>query len=478
MAEHHAERAGQSHAPSDEDRPSGGRRRAVATRACAIVLLAVVAGGLAPAVSASHSSVPVPDIDGPTSGGIRTGRPWYASWDDVRASGYTEEEFVVSGRVGNQAAPYRTRLHVVRPAAPERFNGTVVVEWANVSSGYDTYPIWANSSDHLLREGFAYAAISAQKGGVNALIAWDPVRYGALVHPGDSAALAIFSQAALALVEQGDGDPDPMGSLEVRHLIATGASQSAGFLRLYLASEQPVTRLFGGFVPMVAGGSFARDVAPTLAVLSEREANPAPADGGLFAAWEVAGAAHVGNRELSHDLAVVSRDLAGVGGTTAAPLRFDRDDAEQYGERGGSPCPRNFMPVGYVFNAAISRMHDWLTTGTRPLPQPRLARDAGKLRRDGYGNVVGGLRLPPMEVPIAAYNGERCSIFGETVAFERATLDSLYPTHTDYVAKMRTATDRAVADGYLVPADAEAMMARATASTIGQPAASRLAVRR
>ena len=33
------------------------------------------------------------------------------------------------------AAAYRTRLLVRRPSNPARFNGTVVVEWLNVTSG-------------------------------------------------------------------------------------------------------------------------------------------------------------------------------------------------------------------------------------------------------------------------------------------------------------------------------------------------------
>ena len=37
-----------------------------------------------------------------------------------------------------ESAPYRTRIVVVRPQDPTQFNGTVVLEWLNVSSGFDT----------------------------------------------------------------------------------------------------------------------------------------------------------------------------------------------------------------------------------------------------------------------------------------------------------------------------------------------------
>ena len=66
-------------------------------------------------------------------------------------------------------AQYTTRAVVMRPIDPHRFNGTVVVEWLNVSGGADAGPDWILAHNELIREGFAWVGVSAQKVGVDAL---------------------------------------------------------------------------------------------------------------------------------------------------------------------------------------------------------------------------------------------------------------------------------------------------------------------
>ena len=51
--------------------------------------------------------------------------------------------------------------------------------------------------------------------------------------------------------------------------------------------------------------------------------------------------------------------------------------------------------------------------------------------------------------------------------FDNATLQSLYPDHASYVAAVNTATDSAVAKGYLLEADGSLIKQSAQASTIG-----------
>jgi len=60
---------------------------------------------------------------------------------DLATLGYGAEEFVVSGTARSYAtddrADYTTRIVVCRPADDAAFNGTVIVEWLNVSGGID-----------------------------------------------------------------------------------------------------------------------------------------------------------------------------------------------------------------------------------------------------------------------------------------------------------------------------------------------------
>jgi hypothetical protein len=50
-------------------------------------------------------------------------------------------------------APYRTRILVRRPADPENFSGTVLVEWNNVSGGVDANPEYVAIEEELTRQG-------------------------------------------------------------------------------------------------------------------------------------------------------------------------------------------------------------------------------------------------------------------------------------------------------------------------------------
>jgi len=147
---------------------------------------------------------------------------------------------------------------VVRPRDPAAFNGTVVLNWQNVSAGYEYGSLTAG--DEAL-EGYAWVGVSAQEvgiygfsrgrrsrsasGDVRPLRDQDPERYGLLQHPGDLGSFEMFSQAARAVGPARRSDVDPMGGLEVQRVIAAGGSQSA--MRL---TEYPP--LFGGSQPFTA----------------------------------------------------------------------------------------------------------------------------------------------------------------------------------------------------------------------------------
>ena len=92
-----------------------------------------------------------------------------------------------------------------------------------------------------------------------------------------------------------------------------------------------------------------------------------------------------------------------------------------------------------------------------------------KLSRDLDGNAIGGLRSPIIQVPVAAYNGEACISAGTMTSLPPERLAQLYPTHKSYVRQLLAATNEAVAKRFLVCQDAETIMRKASASTIGGP---------
>ena len=104
---------------------------------------------------------------------------------------------------GEEAA-YKTRIVVYRPIDPADFNGNVLMEWLNVTAGFETPPSWGTGQLEMRRGGSVWIGVSAQYVGIEGsprallplhLKAVNPERYGSLVHPGDSFSYDIFSQA-------------------------------------------------------------------------------------------------------------------------------------------------------------------------------------------------------------------------------------------------------------------------------------------
>src|SRR5438270_11620905 len=83
-------------------------------------------------VESAHVTGPIPR--GPV-GDPSHNYPFFSARQNLAGYGYTEQEFYFSGTT--LGGPYTSRMLVRRPTSPARFSGTVVVEWFNVSTGYD-----------------------------------------------------------------------------------------------------------------------------------------------------------------------------------------------------------------------------------------------------------------------------------------------------------------------------------------------------
>ena len=91
---------------------------------------------------------------------------------------------------------------------------------------------------------------------------------------------------------------------------------------------------------------------------------------------------------------------------------------------------------------------------------------------DGVGNVVGGIRTPWVDVPVARLSGDPpggsgfCFLFGQTELLDEPTLQSLYPTRRDYVKKYKRSARETLKAGFFVRKDVKLMRKSAKASTI------------
>lgn len=477
----------------------------------------LIAAGVAafPAAGSAAPPAPAPTITEIPRGAGTFGRPWGATnAPDFRAAGWSEREFTISGRAVAYARvgawrrdgrwgvrehaerrPYATRVLVRRPTDPSRFNGTVVVEWNNVSAQFDTSPDWGTSGAHFIRDGYAWVGVSAQQVGVTALRGWDRRRYGGLRIPSDAYSYDIYSQVARVLRQPGSG---LLGDLSPSQILGTGHSQSAGRLITYANAVQPVSRAFDGLLIHGRFGSApaldqslasalsmpsqpglrADSAIPILQLESETDILKTPETQGYLLGqpdhewlrtWEVAGTAHIDRNTLA-------RLVPELTFTVGLPAGVIRDPSLV---RCSTP-QINTAPFRYVENAAFTHLRRWAAGGAPPPSAPFVARTAsGAIARDQYGNALGGIRLPELEVPVARYWPETrprskgdplataaCALFGGTTPFTRAQLAALYPTNADYMRAYRRATDALIASGFMLAADREDALDAATARRV------------
>lgn len=444
---------------------------------------------------------------------------------DVAVLGYGAEEFFVSGTassyvlVGERSpdgrwsvtpsgtAEFTTRMVVLTPADHTRFNGTVLVEWLNVSGGIDAPAVWMMAHREIVRAGYAYVAVSAQQvgieGGVNlmglnmSLKSQDPQRYASLQHPGDAYSYDIFSQVGQLLR---DGQHNGvLSDLRPEHVVALGESQSALFLTTYVNAVDPLAEVYDGFLvhsrfapaaPLDGGSifemletgapqpvTFRPDLrVPLVTIITETDLFGGPRQGYLSArqpdnqrlrVWEIAGTAHADNYTIQ--VAAIDTGSAALTDIVAAYAPTNMLMGRQLDH-----CI-NFAPQHhYVLQAALSRLCHWVRTGQPPPGAAPIESAGAEPVLDANGLARGGVRTPWVDVPIARTSGvgtdetTMSAIFGSGELFDAATLRRLYPGGAaEYLGRFTAALDSAIESGFILAADRREILQLATA-TFGQ----------
>lgn len=436
---------------------------------------------------------------------------------DAAEVGYREKEYFISGtavsyvatdELGSDgvwslqeadAAEYKTRIVVRRPIDDAKFNGTVLVEWFNVSGGLDASPSFLATHTELEREGYVWVGVSAQSVGVEggggafdiSLKVVDPVRYGILNHPGDGYSYDIFSQAAQAVMRpQG---LDPLEGLVPERLIAVGQSQSAFRLVSYVNGVSPLIDLFDGFLLMARGGGSASisqlpladvptpdavfirtdQAIPLITLQSETDIFQLNSvvsrqdDSDYIRIWEVPGTAH-------SDIYVTLKSPNDKGDDPSIAIVIEEPEVRP--PFISCSFPANDGGMHFVANAAVSALDTWIRTGS-PAPSANfLDIDANEnsFLYDDVGNVTGGLRNHYVDVPVAILHGEGqprtdsfCNLFGTTELLDEAQLAQLYPDKQSYIDAIDKSVDESVEKRFLRLKDAELIKAQARLSDIG-----------
>ena len=421
--------------------------------------------------------------------------------DAALPTGFIEEEYLVTGEAisyvsadpvtsdgfwtvtEDSEAGYKTRMILRYPPA-DQFSGVVIVEWFNVTAGVDNSIDWSYLSEEIGRSGHAYVGVSAQYVGVmgrdtgripqglidtRGLPVRDPTRYGDLIHPGDSYSFDIFSQATVASLAI---LASPEYGLSATNVVAAGQSQSAGFLTTYANAVHPLVNIFNGFLIHGRGDGapnpsvdeslenvlIRTDInVPVMIYETETDltvlqyANARQEDTGNIRTWEVAGAAHADTYSITY------------------PRGFPRQAS--IGAALGCDGLINDGPQHETLQAALHHFIAWVKEGIVPPAALRIEvsmHDGLEIIRDEMGIAIGGVRTPPVDVPLRILIGDPgssegfCFLFGQTFDIDLESLQSMYPSLGSYVEVLEAAANESVTNGWLLPEDAEIMIEEET----------------
>jgi len=446
---------------------------------------------------------------------------------------YVEEEYLVSGAATlfNYAhnppigptdiasvaedVPYKTRIIVRRPANQGQFKGTVVIEWWNSTAGFDSAPVWDTSAEYFARNGVVYVGVTNSTtsleflvGGCRLFGVLPPTcgsRYSTLSLPENGLAYEMMSQIANLLKSASPENPLP-SQFKVKRLFHAGQSQQGGSMITY-ASAFHFEANDGYFVQQAATAR-AINFGPTCGALGSppfpnctpqlqfpdnlvRTDLPVPvvhaitetdivvlfgtvgrqADTDTFRYYEVAGGGHL----------TVHENVEVIPGGLIGPDPIFLEDLCQFPLNTTADGP---VFVSYVFNALWENLERQAKWGIQPPPGVLMDDVGGVIQRDAFGNGLGGVRLPSLEVPIATYTpGNQadptlppflqqignlaCFLASSVTPFDAATLDTLYPNHGTYLSQVVHAANQLGMARLLRPKDRQKIVAAAVGSPIG-----------
>ena len=403
------------------------------------------------------------------------------------------------------ALPYTTRILVVAPRDPRRFSGDVWVNPLNPTAGYDYREEWNRSKDYHVARGDAYVMWTAKSTAVATLKQVDADRYSKLfwpynpATPGDNNApydgITYDVAAQLGSLLKRNAKTSPLHAYRVKYVFETGFSQDGCFTfnqaNVFHRLERLPggSRIYDGYVPQGCRGTgepdftigsinfgltpegslpegdprikMQRGDAPVLKVNTETELAGFTSSPGMpvawrrpdndrYREWEVPGASHDDNLTTADPTNIT------LYGQASFPI-----DCPHAGPPNVDPTD---YPYVYVANAAFSAMAKWVKDGIAPAHVPRIQQanlatpSRESIARDSYGNALGGVRTPFLDVPHSSYNvideGGFCWSLGWRTPFSSTVLHSLYPSHRDYIRTFTASAWDAVRRGVWLPHDA------------------------
>jgi len=407
--------------------------------------------------------------------------------------GYTEDEYFISG-TPNAAAigpnkAYTTRIVVRRPVDPSRFSGTVQLE--PMGDQTEAVTSWTRAWPYFVSNHDIWVGITVSKGSVDTLRhKFDPVRYAPLEISDEGLRWDILAQVAW-LMRSPDGPLGKAGYLDqaavvpgLLRIYASGWSSAGCMLAEFLnqGRDQQARRpdgrpLIDGYIvgacPASGPVNVPRDAA-VIQVMSESEYGGDPASRDAVIAMRRPDGSKAGeHRYRWYDIAGVAD--AGYQDQPALSLAAYQMGWTRSPDAGCAKPVSSVSTMNDIARAMFRNLDEWVRIGRYP-PHGAVFQlnEDHTLKRDQYGNVLGGLRPYWVDVPsfrfvLAADDTAKqdrrpevsafCAHTGYQEAFSADQFSKLYKDQDDYVEKVTDAVILLVNGRYMLAADADALLA-------------------
>lgn len=435
---------------------------------------------------------------------------------------------------------YSAKVTLIFPSDPRRGNGTLLVDVPNRGRAYAIAlynsprgePFQSGMVEQgngfLQDRGFSVAEVSWELGQgaeLPSFVDGDKKRFV------EGVGFAIFRDTA-AFLARSNADTNPLRG-SVKHLIATGKSQSGRFLKSFLThgfNRVDGRPLFEGMhifvsaagqLPIMATGTGPESSSNAIPTWANKDLRGYVEEPTAFAdvlanvekRGEVVPKILALNTTTDYYALRSSLGRTGSGGVIdkALPPRIRVYDiagsAHAITARAPAECqlPPGAQDWTPISRATLLHLNAWVASDTSPPPSRLMALEPapdyamlapGYLpnavvqvpKRDADGNDVGGVRLPDVDAPLGTHLAlnrpltRPCMLIGawspfaatkaqrESANDARPSLAERYVNRDGYVNRVRASARAAMADGFLLPEDAAVIVeSAATTRAFAEP---------
>lgn len=420
---------------------------------------------------------------------------------------------------------YTDRMVIRMPEDPADFRGGVIVEINNSTCNYDIERTWAEAYKYIMRHGLIYVGITSKPNVFEALRRFDSSRYGTLNWPNPSTEpdpvenmpaflgpkdqeLGYIWDILLDLPGflKGKSESNPLKDYNTKSVYLTGWSQSCCYINRFIKSfaENDSFSDRVSYDGYLSGGGLHSAVTPlnryeafepfdsldarvdaTRIPLIELNTESENSNVGGYKGYdarrmdssapdfqyrymEITGACH--DALLSSVMyTAAENDVTKALGDDNIYYRFLDYDAYL---SGNYTLPAiNDYPKYYAYHLALNNLRMWAEDGVPPVSIPRI-RQTGKgvNIRDAFGNSIGGIRSPLVDLPVARYTGQYVEVLtdsspvsgtkliGRSDYFSAEMINELYKNRANYRKLVTENVRNLVAFGMILEEDADDMI--------------------